>query len=234
MFDGLARALFPSRCFGCGAPGLALCTGCRPSSAAVRRARIGGLDVVAAAPYGGTWRRTILAYKRGRRDAGDALSGVLARCAADVVRGGRDVLVPVPTAPARRRERGFDQGVRLARDVGRAAGVPVLAALRQSAGDAQRGRSRAQRLRAWGRFVCEAPGLVRGVEVVLVDDVVTTGATLRDCAATLERCGAVVRVALVLGCAGDPEPACIGSHVRRVDTLADRGDTLWQKPFGTA
>ena len=153
--------------------------------------------MAAAGPYAGALRRTILAFKRGRRDAGDALAALLAnRVAAQLP--STLVFVPVPTAARRRRERGFDQGVRLARQCGEATGHAVIVALRKAHVDAQRGRSRAARLRARGRFVCAAPDLVCGVRIVLVDDVVTTGATLRDCAATLRDCGAIVHQAIVL------------------------------------
>jgi len=108
------------------------------------------------------------------------------------------VLIPVPTTGRRRGERGFDQGELLAREVERASGVPALALLRQTAGDGQRGRSRSRRLEAQGRFALRSASLVRGLAVLLVDDVATTGATLRDCAATLERAGARVEGALVI------------------------------------
>ena len=108
------------------------------------------------------------------------------------------VIVPVPTIATRRRVRGFDQSARLARACGTAFDHPVLLALAQTAHDAQRGRDRAARLLARGRFACIAPRLVAGVRIVLVDDVVTTGATLRDCAETLAGCGARVEDAFVL------------------------------------
>jgi ComF family protein len=153
--------------------------------------------VRAVAPYAGAFRRTILAYKRGRRDAGDTLSALLSERMAGRLASGA-VLVPVPTAPARRRERGFDQGVRLAQGLGERLQLSVLVALRRRSGDAQRGRSRAGRLAARGRFACDTPNLVAGVRIVLVDDVVTTGATLSDCASVLQECGGLVREAVVL------------------------------------
>jgi ComF family protein len=200
VVDGWLDALFPASCAGCRRPGSPLCAACRPPPEAVCHARAGALNVHAAGRYAGALRRAILAFKRGRRDCGAALAALFAeRLAARVPRG--VVLVPVPTARVRRRERAFDQSVVLANSLGHAADVPVLAVLRQVAGDAQRGRSRAARLVARGRFACTAPSLVAGARIVLVDDVMTTGATLRDCAATLECSGAIVREACVLALA---------------------------------
>ncbi len=156
-----------------------------------------GLAIDAAGRYAGVLRSAILLYKRGRRDAGDALSALLADRVADSLPA-NCVLVPVPTTRQRRGERGFDQGVRLARGLGTRTGLPVLLALAQVAGDAQRGRSRNARLAARGRFTCVAPDLIGGASVVLVDDVMTTGATLMDCACALERSGGIVAGAVVL------------------------------------
>jgi ComF family protein len=193
-------ALFPPSCVGCRRPGPALCETCRPAPDAVRHARCGGLSVEAAGSYAGALRRAILAFKRGRRDAGAALGALLAERLAGHVPAGT-IVVPVPTAQARRRERGFNQSAVLALALGERAGLPVLSVLRQVSGDAQRGRSRAARLGARDRFVCTAPSLAWGTRIVLVDDVMTTGATLRDCAAALECSGATVRSAFVVALA---------------------------------
>ena len=190
-------ALFPSRCVGCGRTGAVFCRSCRPQAAAARRLHAGRLPVAAAGRYAGVLRRAILLFKRGRRDAGDALAALLAERVGPALPAAA-VLVQVPTTGGRRRARGFDQSVRLARELGARTDRPVLLALAQVAGDAQRGRSRDARLAARGRFACAAPELVAGARVVLVDDVMTTGATLRDCAAALAACGAIVDAAVVL------------------------------------
>jgi len=187
---------FPPICGGCRAAGSALCAGCVAANPAALRSRIPGLDIVALGAYNGPLRRAILAYKTGRRDVGDALARRLAAALGPV--DGTFVLAAVPSTVARERARGFDPGDRLACRLGRELDRPVLAPLRQRAGDAQRGRSRAERLAARGRFALVAPRALAGMTFALVDDVATTGATLRDCAATLRAAGARVETAFVL------------------------------------
>ncbi|MDQ2858743.1 MAG: ComF family protein [Candidatus Eremiobacteraeota bacterium] len=197
VLSKVLAALFPTRCAGCGTIGVALCAACLPPPRRSRPLMVADFEVRAIGRYCGPLRRAILSYKRGRRDIGDALSSLFEeRLSAGLDPG--IVLVPVPTVARRRRERGFDQSVRLAKRLGERSQRPVLLALRQVAGDAQRGRSRRARLSAVGRFACEAPALVCGARVVLVDDVVTTGATLADAARALVACGAHIEHAIVL------------------------------------
>src|SRR4051812_43216851 len=94
-------------------------------------------------------------------------------------------LVPVPTPAGRRRRRGFDHSARLAAAVAARTGLEVVACLRR-AGPAppQAGARRAERL-ADGRVHVEVGGPVPR-RAVLVDDVHTTGATLRECARKLQ------------------------------------------------
>jgi ComF family protein len=114
--------------------------------------------------------------------------------------GGRepvDVVLPVPLSAARLRERGYNQAMELARPVAAALGAPLEAQLCERIRD-----TRAQTDLPWhdrarnvrGAFRCTTS--VRGAVVAVVDDVMTTGATLAEIAATLKRAGA----ARVLNC----------------------------------
>jgi predicted amidophosphoribosyltransferase len=99
-----------------------------------------------------------------------------------------DVVTWAPTSDARRRSRGFDQGELVARHVARQLGVPCRRLLARSGPSvAQTGRSRIERLNG-PEFVAR-PGL-DGQRVIVVDDVVTTGATMRSAAAALRHAGA--------------------------------------------
>jgi predicted amidophosphoribosyltransferase len=90
-----------------------------------------------------------------------------------------------PTGPQRRRARGFDQAELLARAVARRRGLPAVALLRRLPGPAQSGRSQLER-QVNPRFVarrgCHHP-------VLVIDDVATTGATLRAAASALRAAG---------------------------------------------
>jgi predicted amidophosphoribosyltransferase len=198
-FHGLIDFLFPSQCAACNAIGDGLCGGCAPRDAPALRRALPTLRVSALGDYAGVYRRAALALKDGRRDVGEALGK---RLAALIAPGA--LLVPVTTTRARRWARGFDGVALLAKIAATRAGASVAPALVPRGIDAQRGRNRADRIAAHGRFVCRED-IVRGRTVVLVDDVCTTGSTLEDCAATLRAAGATVTQALVVASANRGE-----------------------------
>lgn len=100
------------------------------------------------------------------------------------------ILVPVPLHTARMNERGFNQAELLAVEVGRAIGLPVVLGLRRVRNTiSQTGLERHQRLANVAGAFAVAEN-VEGKNIILIDDVITTGATMNECAVVLKRAGA--------------------------------------------
>jgi ComF family protein len=149
--------------------------------------------------YEGTLRELIHLFKYGRIRT---LAGPLGRMIASAVPRDRvfDAVVPVPLHWRRRLDRGFNQSELLARAVARRYGLGVTnAARRRRATPAQAGLSNAgRRTNVAGAFTVKRPRAVAGCRVLLVDDVMTTGATAGACAAALRRAGATYVALLTL------------------------------------
>jgi len=207
------EAIFPARCLGCQRRGVALCGHCRPhlprlpqdvcSRCATRRFERGGClgcrrlsptitSIRAAFAYEGAARSAVLTlkFRSGRYLA--PLMGELMRETLERRPVRAEVVVPVPLADGRQRQRGFNQATLLAEGVCEAVrGTLVADLLTRDDRPPQSTLSAARRLRNLeGAFRCARPSEVRGRRVVLVDDVVTTGATVSACADTLAAAGA--------------------------------------------
>ncbi|MFJ1568545.1 ComF family protein [Streptomyces erythrochromogenes] len=205
----LAGLVLPVDCAGCGAVRVLVCADCRGalSGAAAGLVRPSprpeGLPVVqAAAAYEGAVRAVLLAHKeRGALP----LAGVLgAALAAAVLAGGTGpgpgevALVPVPSARRQVRARGHDPARRIALAAAgrlRQAGVPARVApvlgLRRAVADQAGLGARERRENLAGALAVRRDGarLTGGARIVLVDDVVTTGATLAEAARAVRAAG---------------------------------------------
>lgn len=127
---------------------------------------------------------------RHRFDDGRLLATLLARRAAHSAPRPQ-ALLPVPMHPRRLQQRGFNQALEIARDVGRVLGIPVSSQVLQRIRytPSQRGLSRQERLVNLGRAFATATPLAVS-QVALVDDVMTTGATVQAASQALRRAGA--------------------------------------------
>jgi ComF family protein len=194
--------LTPPLCARCGLPAASAaaaiaCVECADATPPFDYAR-------AAASYGGTVREAIHGLKfGGRRSLARPLADLIGEQCASVLGQRPDALIPVPLARARERERGFNQSALVAERLGERFGLRVrprwLVRLRTTA--AQSGLSAPERLGNVAGAFAAAPA-VAGRHVVIVDDVVTTGATVGECARVLRAAGAarvgVLTVARVL------------------------------------
>ncbi|MBE7413767.1 MAG: ComF family protein [Deltaproteobacteria bacterium] len=104
-------------------------------------------------------------------------------------------VVPVPLHPKRIRERGFNQSLLLARALCKGLGLPLARAGLERTRDTEKqtGLGADERKKnVAGAFRVRKPGSFRGMRVLLIDDVYTTGATIRECARALRKDGAEV------------------------------------------
>ncbi len=215
MATRLLDLAFPARCPGCNREGAPICAACLPALDA-RLDRPAGISIGLpsdlpptilqlewCAPFGGLVRRALHQLKYGgeTRLAGP-LGAAIGRRWRRVAAGG-DMLVPVPVHADRARQRGYDQAELIARAAAADLGLPCAPILeRARATVAQFDLDRATRatnVRGAFRLRGRPPtassdpsgGPLAGRWVVLIDDVVTTGATLSACAAPLLAAGAI-------------------------------------------
>lgn len=186
--------LLPVWCAGCGAPDEALCGACRAllGTPPIARVLAGGLEVRSAAPFTGAVARALRAFKEDSRPAlarplGRALAAAAAALARDV--GSADVAVAVPSSREAVRRRGYRTAPLLAARAGlrpvRMLRVARATLDQRTLGRAERSQNLAGSLEAAGR-------IPSGIRVLLIDDVVTTGASLCEARRALECAGASV------------------------------------------
>ena len=208
--------LYPPRCVGCDKEGRFLCSACldslprlvapycllcaQPIASGDRcpRCQASPLSIDGIlAPFRmeGTIREAVHRLKYNNlRAIAPTLGGLLADFLDSQQMPGQ-VLVPVPLHPRRERQRGYNQAYLLAKEAGRRLGIPVvpkiLSRLSNTSPQAKSPGVEERRDNVRDAFRCLHPLLVEGLEVVLVDDVCTTGVTLEACALALKGAGAV-------------------------------------------
>lgn len=202
--DAVADALgvlLPVRCAGCGRADRSLCAACRRRLADARGAdgRVGGVAVHAAAPYTGVVPGCLTAFKdHGRTDLAAPLADLLRRSVLAAARGAPAglVVVPAPSARSALRRRGYAPlDVLCARAVPGVRLRHAVRAVRPVADQAGLGRAARE---ANLRGALRASAALAGRPVLVVDDVLTTGATLRETLRAVRAAGAEPHAAAVL------------------------------------
>ena len=207
ILDGLLRQVAPHYCCSCGEIGSLLCESCkydiieehvdaclfcgRPVSAAASCAhcRSGIERSWCVGERSGSLETLINRYKFEYAEAaytplGDLILSILPDLPPETV------VVPVPTVRAHIRERGYDHALRLARYVANSRHLPLEQPLQRVTTTVQRGADRKQRLMQAETAFRVAIPLRDNIPYLLLDDVVTTGATLQFAAKTLKSAGA--------------------------------------------
>ena len=157
---------------------------------------------LAVAPlyYEGEVRASLLRYKfRGVTAYARAYAGFLQKCI-DENEISCDSITWVPLSKRRLRTRGYDQAELLARELAALTGLPcerLLVKTVNNRAQSQTGNAEARKANAAGVYACPCPEKAAGKRILLVDDIITTGATVTECARVLKEagCGAVFAAA---------------------------------------
>jgi ComF family protein len=161
---------------------------------------------VAALPYEDPVRSSILRYKfSGRQEYAKTYAPLLAACIQDKLAGRFDLIAWVPVSAKRKRQRGYDQAELLARETAALLRVPVqpvLKKLRNNPAQSGLPDASARRANVLGVYRALHPDELRDQRILLIDDVVTTSATLAECSRVLLTAGAKEVVCAALAAAG--------------------------------
>lgn len=201
LMDWLSSWLFPEKCVLCGCvlekDALDLCHKCRVNApeCGISSVKYPFLDSWTALwYYQDQVRRSILRYKfYGRRNYAAAYARLLGMKLMKEDRLQADLITWVPISDKRRKKRGFDQGQLLAERLSGQVGIPVVPLLKKirnnppQSGITGHAHRKANVL---GAYICVDPQALRGKRILLLDDILTTGATAGECARILLTAGA--------------------------------------------
>lgn len=203
LLDDLLDLLFPPKCPFCQrileVPADPVCPACQKALPwLIGRAGERKVDFTRGCcsplAYRGTVRKSVHRYKfSGVRAYARPFGLLMAQCVQDRPEMAPELITWAPLSRKRRRERGYDQGELLARAMAKRLGLPAAATLvkaRHTQPQSGLDSAEARRANALGAYAILNGAEVAGKRVLLADDVVTSGATLSECARTLLEAGA--------------------------------------------
>jgi len=203
FFSAILDLIFPPRCVFCRKvlkPGeKGVCAACektlpRPSSGGAQEGECFSV-CVSALYYEGIVRDSILRYKfHDAKGYADVYGAFLADCISENLTGMYDIITWTPLSAKRLKKRGYDQAMLLAMSAANRLGDVPAELLRKHtdvpAQSSLSGGAEARRANISGVYEVTDEELVRGRRILLIDDIVTTGSTLSECARTLRAFGA--------------------------------------------
>lgn len=210
--------LFPSKCPFCRQilqePRAPLCSGCQPKLPWLEGKRaeckVDFADTcISPLSYRGTVPEAVRRFKfGGGRACASAFAVLVAQCVRDHSPVEADLITWAPVSKQRLRERGYDQAELLARRMGEHLELPVMPLLnkhRHTGPQSELKSDSARRANALGAYALLPESRVEGKRILLVDDIVTSGATLSECCRILKQAGAAYVCCVTLANAGNRE-----------------------------
>ena len=208
FFESLINLLFPPKCPFCGKvlDAVGICPACEKTLPWVTEEQVSFTekDLTCAAPlwYEGTVREALLRFKfRGGSALAEPLGEVLARCAAEQFSGEFDTVTWVPVSRKRLKRRGYDQSRLLAEAACRrwdTRPVRLLTKIQDNPAQSGLRNEAARRVNVLGVYDPAESETIRGCRILLIDDICTTGATLRECVRVLRDNGAAAVLCLTV------------------------------------
>ena len=201
LVDRLLDLLYPPRCLFCGKlladSSVGVCTGClgripRVPAGACRRDLKDIEWCAAPLYYQGRVRDALLRYKFDSVTAYGRIFADFMAKSIDEIEFSCDSITWVPLSRRRLRKRGYDQARILAEELADRLGLPCVQLIEKRVDNkpqSSTGNAEKRRENARGAYACPNPEAVRGKRILLVDDIVTTGATLSECARVLKEAG---------------------------------------------
>lgn len=200
IIDFFLDTIFPKYCVVCEQEGIYICKSCMRKALVTTFDIDKGKNVLVAGSYQNRYLREIIHYLKYRfiQELATPLADFLTRFLRqkfneDFLQNKNIILVPVPLYPKRFRQRGFNQSELIARGVSKYLRLPVVPALKKIKSTVaqmtiQERNTRLKNLKH--TFACDNQNAIWGKTIFLIDDVITTGATMEECAKVLKQAGA--------------------------------------------
>ncbi len=201
-FYPLLDLVYPKRCPGCHLPSASICESCKSFwqkqtiSITLRKSQVSDLLVVSVAQYRDEVRAVLLAYKEdGEREAGKVLTEALLQARRGISNHSVCAFVPIPSNPKSVRRRGRDFMLDLCNQVAIQSGDQVLSIIKvnRDVQDQSKLNEKERSQNLVGAFDCAPKNLklLAKFPIILVDDLLTTGATLREAQRALRQRGVI-------------------------------------------